>query len=213
MRIQHAIACPQARTAALVHEPWKIRADGGELTVRPSSEHDLAQTAVMHRRCSARSLLGRYRLGGRPPAVLALDRQLRAPLSFVVCTPAPGSGATAVIATALVGTDPAHGQDSAEIAVLVEDSWQRLGIGRELVRHLAGAAALVGYTGLVAYPGLSRSAVQRMLIRVGTTTMTEGADGGHLHTKLSPRAVEGLGPLRTGRFVWGAYAEPEDAIA
>jgi GNAT superfamily N-acetyltransferase len=213
MRTQHAVTYNDSRTAALVHEPWKLRVGGAELTVRPSTEYDLAGTAIMHRRCSARSLLGRYRLGGRAPAVIALDRQLRAPLSFVVTVPQADTIPAAIVATALVGTDPNHGPESAEIAVLVEDSWQAQGIGRELVRHLAGTAALVGYTKLIAYPGPSRSAVQRMMIRIGTTKMIDGDDGGHLHTVLPPRAVEGLGPLRTGRFVWGMYDEGVGAIA
>jgi GNAT superfamily N-acetyltransferase len=213
MRTQLAVAFTESRTAALVHEPWKLRVGGAQLTVRPSTEFDLAGTAIMHRRCSARSLLGRYRLGGRAPAVIALDRQLRAPLSFVVTVPQADTIPAAIIATAIVGTDTSHGPDSAEIAVLVEDSWQAQGIGRELVRHLAGTAALVGYTKLVAYPGPSRSAVQRMMIRIGTTTMIESEDGAHLHTVPPPRAVEGLGPLRTGRFVWGRYDEEVGATA
>jgi GNAT superfamily N-acetyltransferase len=213
MRTQHAVAYTDSRTAALVHEPFKLRVGGAELTVRPSTEFDLAGAAVMHRRCSARSLLGRYRLGGRAPAVIALDRQMRAPLSFVVTVPQADTIPAAIIATGIVGTDTTHGPDSAEIAVLVEDSWQGQGIGRELVRHLAGTAAIVGYTKLVAYPGPSRSAVQRMMIRIGTTKMIESEHGGHLHTALPPRAVEGLGPLRTGRFVWGVYDEGVGATA
>ncbi|MEO9134954.1 MAG: GNAT family N-acetyltransferase [Jatrophihabitantaceae bacterium] len=213
MRVQPAVVRTDSRTAALVHEPWKLRVDAAELTVRPSSEHDLAGAAVMHHRCSARSLLGRYRLGGRPPAVLALDRQLRAPLSFVVSGPQARTIPAALVATAMVSTDPSHGSESAEIAVLVEDGWQRQGIGRELVRHLAGAAALAGYTELIAYPGPSRAAVQQLMITVGPTKMIDSDDGGHLHTALRPSAVEGLGPLRTGRFVWGVYDDGVGAIA
>jgi GNAT superfamily N-acetyltransferase len=207
MRNQHALSCAGPRTTTLVHEPWKLRVSGCELTVRRSTEHDLASTAIMHRRCSARSLLSRYRLGGRPPAVVELDRQLRAPLSVVVTVDA------AIVATASLASDPGHGSASAQIGVLVEDSWQRQGIGRELVRHLAGVAMLVGYRDLVAYPGPSTSAAQGLLVRVGTTRLVESAEGNHLHATIPPRAVEGLGPVRTGRFVWGVYDEGMGATA
>lgn len=213
MRTQNADTGNQSRTAALVHEPFVLRVGDAQLTVRPSTEFDLAAAAAMHRRSSARSLLGRYRLGGRAPSALALDRQLRSPLSFVATAPRADAIPAAIIATAIVGTDLTQGPDTAEVAVLVEDSWQRRGIGRELVRHLAGTAALVGYTRLVAYPGPSCVAAQRMMIRTGPTTMIEGAEGGQLRTVLPARAVEGLGPLRTGRFVWGHYDDGVGATA
>ena len=200
MRTNSLAQCIRSGSAELVREPWTLRVDGVELTVRPSNEHDLAATAVMHRRCSARSMLGRYRLGGRSPAVLALDRQLRQPMSFVVALrEQTARGPAPIIATASLATDARHDDNSAEIALLVEDSWQRLGIGRELVRHLAGAAALAGYHDLVAYPGAAMAGVQRLMIRAGTTRMVPGEDGGHLHTLLAPSAMYGLGALRTGR--------------
>jgi GNAT superfamily N-acetyltransferase len=211
MKTHHALSCAGPRTTTLVHEPWKLRVNGCELTVRASTEHDLASTAIMHRRCSARSLLGRYRLGGRPPAVLALDRQLRAPLSFVVS--AGGPDPSAVIATASLTNDAQHGPSSLQIGVLVEDSWQRQGVGRELVRHLAGVAVLVGFNDLVAYPGPSATVAQGLLVRVGTTRLVEAPEGNHLHAAIPMRAVEGLGPVRTGRFVWGMYDEGMGAIA
>ncbi len=188
---------------AILDEPWKLRADDTELLVRASASRDLAAVAIMHRRCSARSLLGRYRLGGQAPAVVALDRQLRAPLSYVVVAPGDVGVPGAVIAAAVVEPDADHGRGAARLGVLVEDSWQRLGIGRELVRHLAGSAALAGYTQLISYSGTGTSVAQRMLIRVGATRYVLDDDGGHLHTHLPTRAVEGLGPIRAGRFVWG----------
>ena len=191
--------------SAILDEPWKLRADDTELTVRGSDSRDLAAVAIMHRRCSARALLARYRLGGRAPAVLALDRQLRGPLSYVVTTAGEPGRPGAVIALAVVEPDDGHGAGSARLGVLVEDSWQRQGIGRELVRHLAGSAALAGYTQLIAYSGSGTALAQRMLVRVGATRYVVDDEGGHLHTSLPTRAVEGLGPIRSGRFVWGDH--------
>jgi GNAT superfamily N-acetyltransferase len=168
------------------------------MIVRPSTPHDLAAAAVMHHRCSARSLLGRYRLGGRPPTVIALDRQLRAPLSFVAALRDDPPQTGAIVATALLVPDPRHGPRSVEAGILVEDSWQGQGIGRELIKHLAGAAVLAGFGDLVAYPGGSARIPGRLLAMVGITRMIDDDGGGHLHAALPMRAVEQLGPVRVG---------------
>lgn len=183
--------------ARLVQLPWALRVDDASMIVRPSSAADLAGTAVMHHRCSARSLLGRYQLGGRPPTVLALDQQLRSPLTYVVTMRDGKTAGCAVIATATIGADPDHGSESARTAILVEDSWQRMGLGRELLRHLAGVAAVTGHR-IITYPGLLSEAVQRMVIAIGTTRMVSGQNGSHLHTSLPANAVGGLGPTRAG---------------
>ena len=60
-----------------------------------------------------------------------------------------------VVAVAQVRTDATHSWGSGELSVLVEDGWQRLGIGRRLLRHTAAAAALTGYRQLISYPGRS----------------------------------------------------------
>ena len=54
-------------------EPWPLYVDGTILTVRGADPRDLPGVALMHGRCSAKSLLDRYRSGGRPPAIVILD--------------------------------------------------------------------------------------------------------------------------------------------
>src|SRR6478672_10293233 len=103
-----------------IRAPWMLYVYGTALTVRGAVPQDLPGVALMHGRCSAKSLLDRYRTGGRPPAILVLDRHVRDPLSFVVTT---DNGR--VVALARVAPDPAHAFGSAEIALLVEDQWQR----------------------------------------------------------------------------------------
>lgn len=184
-----------------VRAPWLLYADGTILTVRGATPQDLPGVALMHSRCSAKTLLDRYRVGGRAPAVLVLDQQLREPLSFVV-----SSEDGRHVAQAQVLPDTDHAIGSAQIAMIVEDQWQMLGIGRSLLRHCAAAAALSGYRQLIAYPGTTAPVIQRLMSTVGTTRLMIDAHR-HLHTNLPETARYGLGnvngnPVGQGR--WGA---------
>jgi GNAT superfamily N-acetyltransferase len=176
--------------AELVRQPWTLRVGTKALLVRPSSARDLAAVAQMHARCSARSLLDRYRSGGRPPAVAAIDRDLRRPHSVVVTT-AQGD----VVATGLLDRDKMHNHFCAEVALLVDDQWQRLGIGTELMSHLAGVAHVAGYHELIAYPATAVAAAQRLMVDVGRTRMVPDLNA-HLHTYLPESAMLGLGSVR-----------------
>ena len=152
---------PPARSRALLEQvraPWLHYVDGAALTIRGARPQDLPAVALMHRRCSAKSLLDRYRTGGRAPAIIVLDRQVREPMSFVVTTE---DGR--VVASSRIGADGLHQFGSAEISMLVEDGWQRLGIGRALLRHCAAAAAFAGYRQLISYPGTTATSVQRLM--------------------------------------------------
>jgi GNAT superfamily N-acetyltransferase len=183
-------AVPDSNLAHLVRQPWTLRVEGRALLVRPSSARDLPGVAQMHARCSPRSLLDRYRCGGRPPGIAALDRTLRLPYSVVAVT-VDG----AVIASATLEPDQAHNNFCVQLGLLVEDGWQRLGIGSELASHLAGAAQLAGYHELIAYPATAMAAAQRVMIELGRTRFVPDTDA-HLHTYLSDSATLGLGSVR-----------------
>lgn len=144
----------------------------------------------MHSRCSARALLDRYRSGGRPPAVAALDRALRRPYSIVAAT-ATGD----VVATGTLEPDGVHNEYCIQVALLVEDRWQRLGIGTELMTHLAGVAHVAGYHELIGYPATAMPAVQRLMVEVGRTRIVPDTEA-HLHTYLSESCSLGLGSVR-----------------
>ena len=170
--------------------PWTLRAGAVPLVVRTTSARDLAAVAQMHSRCSARSLLDRYRAGGRPPAVAALDWALRNPFSFIAVAP-DGS----VVASATLRRDPAHSYLCAEVGLIVEDGWQRHGIGGELTSHLAGVAQVAGFNELIAYPATAIPAAQRLMIEIGRTRMVPDVHA-HLHTYLPEAATLGLGSVR-----------------
>ena len=175
----------------LVHRPWLLRVDHTSLIVRGASPRDLPGVAAMHTRCSAQTLLDRFRAGGRPPAVASLEMMLRRPLTFVVTT-REGS----VVAMASATIDQHHDRGSCDLGMLVEDSWQTRGIGRELITHVAGAALVVGYTELVAYTATSVVPAQRLLLEVGHTRVVNDPQQPHLHTYLPEAAALGLGAVR-----------------
>jgi hypothetical protein len=125
------------------------------------------------------------------PAVTALQRQLRRPLCFVAATPRG-----AILAMAIAGIDVNHGAESAQIGILVEDEWQGIGIGRELIVHLAGAAVVCGYTEMIAYTATSTVPIQRLLHEVGHPRLVADPTHSHLHTTLPESAALGLGAVR-----------------
>jgi GNAT superfamily N-acetyltransferase len=185
------VAPRHASLTGMVRRPWSVRVGSASVLIRGATSRDLAAVAEMHGRCSPRSLLNRYRAGGRRPAVAALERQVREPLSFVAAT----YGGT-IVATAVAGPDPHHGRDAAEIGLLVEDAWQGWHLGRELMSHLAGATLVCGYRELIAYPATSTIAAQRLMIDVGSTRIVVDPAGTHLHTYLAESVALGLGPVR-----------------
>ncbi|GHI36655.1 GNAT family N-acetyltransferase [Streptomyces violascens] len=106
--------------------------EGNEITVRRADQSDIEAAKAMHERCSDRTLGLRYH-----GPVADADRYLGHLLS-------PRYGRTLAVQTAS-GRLVALGHllwdgDETEVAVLVEDSWQRRGIGSELLRRLADLA-------------------------------------------------------------------------
>ncbi|MCM2430159.1 GNAT family N-acetyltransferase [Streptomyces sp. RKAG337] len=110
--------------------------EGNEITIRRAGPEDLPAARAMHDRCSPATLAQRYH-GPVPDA----DRYLKHLLS-------PRFGRTLAVETAsgrLVAL--AHllwDGDENEVALLVEDDWQRRGIGAELLRKLVGHAVEAG---------------------------------------------------------------------
>lgn len=181
---------PDPDLAPLAREPWVLRVAGQSMLVRPGTPRDLAGVARMHTRCTARSLLDRYRNGGRAPAVLALDVMLRGETSVVVVAPD-----NEIIASAVLQPDGAHVGACVELGLLVEDDWQQRGIGSELITHLAGVAHAAGYLELITYPATAMDVAQQLMVGVGRTRLVPDVEA-HLHTFLPESAGLGLGAVR-----------------
>lgn len=110
--------------------------EGSDITVRRADTRDVPAAKAMHERCSARTLGLRYH-----GPVGDADRYLNHLLS-------PRFGRTLAVQTAsgrIVGLGHLLWDgDETEVALLVEDGWQRRGIGGELLRRLVAMAAETG---------------------------------------------------------------------
>ncbi|MEW2528240.1 GNAT family N-acetyltransferase [Streptomyces sp. NPDC047071] len=111
-------------------------AEGNDITVSRADTADLDAARAMHERCSPRTLGMRYH-----GPVGDADRYLNHLLS-------PRFGRTLAARTAsgrVVGLGHLLWDgDETEIALLVEDEWQRRGIGRELLARLVSMAVEAG---------------------------------------------------------------------
>ncbi|MFF9286321.1 GNAT family N-acetyltransferase [Streptomyces griseosporeus] len=106
--------------------------EGNAITVRRADPGDLEAAKAMHERCSARTLSMRYH-----GPVSDADRYLTHLLS-------PRFGRTLAVQTAsgrIVGLGHLLWDgDETEVALLIEDDWQRRGIGGELLTRLVAMA-------------------------------------------------------------------------
>ncbi|MEU6767334.1 GNAT family N-acetyltransferase [Streptomyces sp. NPDC046853] len=111
-------------------------AEGSAITVRRADTADVEAAKAMHERCSQRTLSMRYH-----GPVRDADRYLNHLLS-------PRFGRTLAVQTAsgrIVGLGHLLWDgDETEIALLVEDDWQRRGIGSELLGRLVTMAVEAG---------------------------------------------------------------------
>ncbi|GGO84096.1 GNAT family N-acetyltransferase [Wenjunlia tyrosinilytica] len=109
---------------------------GHDLTIRRAGPEDLKAALAMHERCSPRTLQRRYH-GPVPDA----DRYLTHLLSPRYGQTLAVEAATGrIVALAHLLWD---GEET-EVALLIEDGWQRRGVGQELLRRLVGMAAEAG---------------------------------------------------------------------
>jgi GNAT superfamily N-acetyltransferase len=136
--------------------------DGEELSVRPATSADLVALQEMHGRCGEQSLYRRYFAGTRGPSRQQLARLVR---------PARGSALVAhdaegrIVALAnLIGEG-----EMAEAALLVEDRWQRRGIGTWMLKRLIALAQPSGFRAVVVHTHADNEPMLRTVRRMPQT--------------------------------------------
>jgi GNAT superfamily N-acetyltransferase len=149
-----------------------LLASGVELTVRQAAAADVPALAAMHARCSTRSRRLRYLSGGSSPSGAALTRLVnrRHGRTLVV-----EHGDEIVAMGNLMGDLTGDG-DAAEVALLVEDSWQRRGIGTMLLTRLLTATDRPA----VAVTAAHNTAMLNLLHRAGAELVTVSDGAAHL---------------------------------
>jgi RimJ/RimL family protein N-acetyltransferase len=145
--------------------------DGAELLIRAATGDDVEGVRRLHARSSMRSRQLRYLSGPQVPSEARLRRMLEPAdgLTLLALHVAPAGGEEQVVAMATLLTEG----DLGEIALLVQDAWQRRGLGTALLRRLTAGAARLGCSALVAHVGADNVAMLRTLRRFGAT---DGAD-------------------------------------
>lgn len=142
---------------------------GAQITVRRAEPGDRAAAVAMHERCGTETLRRRYH-----GPVSDADRYLGHLLE-------PRYGQTLAV-------EGEHGElvalghllwddDAAEIAVLVEDAWQRRGIGARLVRRLAEQAVAAGIGEVYAVTTASNTGMVATLRQLGVPLDYQVEDG------------------------------------
>jgi GNAT superfamily N-acetyltransferase len=179
-----------------------LLADGTEIAVRLAGPEDLDAVHAMHGRCSATSRYRRY-LGAAAGPSDARLRRLLVPARGLALVASVVGGADQVVALANLTGEGVL----AEAALLVEDGWQRRGIGTALARRLVTLATDSGYAALVTHTLSDNDAMLRTLCRLGHP-YTVDRDGPVVSVTLPLRPSPHLASVTEGAGSRGAPVPP-----
>ena len=115
------------------------------IALRPVTGSEIPAIGAMWERCSLATRIARFHAPVRNIPASYLKAVLADPAANVLAAREPSGDVVAL--ASLIGSP---GSGTAELGVLVEDAWQRRGIGRGLVAHLVTAAPARGITTLTA---------------------------------------------------------------
>jgi GNAT superfamily N-acetyltransferase len=164
--------------------------DGVALVLRPGAPSDEDAVAALHTRCSMRTMFNRYHSGMRTVPRRWLHRLLNPPRGTTILAQC----ADQVVALGqLIHTGTPN---CAEVSLLVEDAWQRRGVGTALLAALASDARAAGYGELVAWCLPSETALVRAAGRAGLDVTTRREDG-LLRVSIAPRGRALKAPIAT----------------
>lgn len=143
---------------------------GPDLALRYGDAADLPRLDALHRRCTPETLHRRFHTA----VPVVPERLVRQTLQ-----PEGGWSVVAELGPDLVGvacTGPLSCTDL-EVGVLVEDAHQGLGIGTQMLRHVAAEATVRGYRSMLCLTDPDNRAAERALVRSGLVTTSTPYDG------------------------------------
>jgi acetyltransferase len=151
--------------------PWAMK-DGTRVTLRPIRPEDEALMPDFHRAISERSVYFRYFHAAKLGQRVAHERLIRMcfldydrEIALLADRQDPATGNHEILAIGRMSK--LHGVNTAEVAVLVRDQFQRQGLGIELARRLVQIARDERLGGLVAYMLQENIEMQALLRKVG----------------------------------------------
>ncbi len=133
--------------------------DGAELVIRVATHDDLDEVRRLHERSSADTRQRRY-FGGTEPGEARLGRLLE-PVGGLTLLAETHDGRIVAMANLL-----AEG-DLGEAGLMVEDSWQRRGIGTALLRRLLARAQRAWFAAVLVHTSTDNVAMVRTIQRLG----------------------------------------------
>ncbi|BFV60555.1 GNAT family N-acetyltransferase [Kitasatospora sp. CMC57] len=157
---------------------------GADLTVRRADPEDKAAALAMHGRCSSDALRKRYH-GPLRDADRYLDHLLDPRHGQTLAAETPDGR---IVALAHLMWD----DDSAEIALLVEDAWQRRGLGVDLLRRMAALALEAGTPTVYAVTHASNTGLISTMRRLSAPLDYQVEDGTLVITAHLSEATEQL---------------------
>jgi GNAT superfamily N-acetyltransferase len=131
------------------------------LTLRPVAGAQVPAIAAMWQRCTPATRLARFHAPVKDIPASYLHTVLADPAASVLAA-CGHVGDVVALASLICGP----GGGTAELGVLVEDAWQRRGIGRRLVTHLITTAPARGITTLTASVRTENAKIAELLRRV-----------------------------------------------
>ncbi|PPK67642.1 GNAT family N-acetyltransferase [Actinokineospora auranticolor] len=146
VELARVAALSEALVAGDVTAPTAvITGTGAGIVLRPGTPADADAVNDLHSRCSAQTLFTRYHAGLRTLPRRWLHRLLQPPRGTTLLALC---GTEVVAMAQLIRTnDPAE----AEISVLVEDSWQRQGLGTAMITRLGVLGRAAGHRRMIAW--------------------------------------------------------------
>ncbi|WP_150243485.1 GNAT family N-acetyltransferase [Nocardiopsis quinghaiensis] len=155
-------------------------AEGVELSLRQVRESDAPALSALHRRCSAETVRNRYFAGVKELSPHMLRVFCDSERGLTLAVRPRGEEEPVALGHLMYTLDPGVG----EIALLVEDPWQRRGVGSALTRALTLTAADWGLAEVRAETTLANTGMMRIMRRLGASVRTQGTASGYVQTRL-----------------------------
>jgi methylglyoxal synthase/RimJ/RimL family protein N-acetyltransferase len=150
---------PEAEPAP---QSWQVvLADGVQVTARRATPDDLDRVIELNQRCSMTSRLRRYLSSTRAPSTTQLGRLLSPDAGYTLVV--EESGGRLVAMASLIWPSGTTGTGTPQLALLVEDAWQRRRLGTFLARRLLEVAQEVGVGRIQAVVHASNTAMVKIM--------------------------------------------------